>query len=865
MALDGEPTRDESDVTVTLKARNPGPQFVEPERQFTLTDKHPIVRIGRASKVPTKNCVSGRNNAWFESPVMSREHAELVANFETKASSIPCLPILTLSIKDVNSLHGTFHSSRDDAHGKEERLPARQLVALGDGDRIRFGIDIYRSHETFPPCIVDVDMQWNHPTPQLAPSRAPSTNTFSVPDADDEDDVLSDSDSFSEVDRSLPYHMGEDTPVALPPVRQTIDLTQDAYLPRPRAPRPPFAMPSRMTNGQCAVDSDVIDLTSEPNMDSEEDNDECNSHVRGHSPSEASIHVKLHDDLPSSPVMRVDSSDAEMLGDSEIPQVRGYTTSPSLSPSPSQASILLSEASEVNSLHGDLNADGSEVDSAEDGLSGDSADDNSMCESDMMYQSDDDLDEEDEGNLHTIPYYEDGMSSASDEDEDMEANLFDKQHSPAFDSPSSSSPVAPAAESPAFKPGSPMLTSAAASVHPVAEPPQVNTIQPMTTFFGPPFGLSSQTALPSSALSRDRQPSPSDAAMVKNYPFWGQSQVYTKQSTAEALGEKTGKFEFFAARDQNRTTIMANPLLSAVRPASSAAKPVSTAANEANMANMAKHSPAMSTPLVDEKVRSPILRSHWVEPTPAEDTPVDQSKCQETVPALVESAWTASGEAFLNQPRHFPLPQSEERTRLQSPELDMTSAATFLESKSKPESKASPIPRRLPIQDLLAHESKETSPAPKQVKDTSFVAKATSPRPPKRSFAEVFTEATQSSSVEQPAVASAQSASPHPLRAILQRIKRTDGTMAIQVIHTDIPGAPSINAPKEAKPEATERARVSSSPSPRSEVVSVAPVERDDIRPAKRRRFAQVAACALGTVMGGAAVLAGMIVTAPQL
>lgn len=61
-----------------------------PEREFTLSSQTPTIRIGRASKVPTKGCVAAKDNAWFESPVMSRHHAELLLDVNsTPKVSLP--------------------------------------------------------------------------------------------------------------------------------------------------------------------------------------------------------------------------------------------------------------------------------------------------------------------------------------------------------------------------------------------------------------------------------------------------------------------------------------------------------------------------------------------------------------------------------------------------------------------------------------------------------------------------------------------------------------------------------------------------------------------------------------------------------
>lgn len=70
-------------VVAVLAARAPGPHFVEPERRLTFTRNNPMISIGRASKVSSKGFVAAADNAWFDSPVMSRGHAELTVDFNT--------------------------------------------------------------------------------------------------------------------------------------------------------------------------------------------------------------------------------------------------------------------------------------------------------------------------------------------------------------------------------------------------------------------------------------------------------------------------------------------------------------------------------------------------------------------------------------------------------------------------------------------------------------------------------------------------------------------------------------------------------------------------------------------------------------
>jgi hypothetical protein len=55
-----------------------------PKRTITLTPTNNTLSIGRASKVATKGFTAAADNAWFDSPVMSRSHAEIMANFDDK-------------------------------------------------------------------------------------------------------------------------------------------------------------------------------------------------------------------------------------------------------------------------------------------------------------------------------------------------------------------------------------------------------------------------------------------------------------------------------------------------------------------------------------------------------------------------------------------------------------------------------------------------------------------------------------------------------------------------------------------------------------------------------------------------------------
>jgi len=53
---------------------------------LVLDGNQSSIRIGRASKTLSKGLQAARENAWFDSPVMSRDHAELAYDTKTSVS-----------------------------------------------------------------------------------------------------------------------------------------------------------------------------------------------------------------------------------------------------------------------------------------------------------------------------------------------------------------------------------------------------------------------------------------------------------------------------------------------------------------------------------------------------------------------------------------------------------------------------------------------------------------------------------------------------------------------------------------------------------------------------------------------------------
>jgi hypothetical protein len=57
-----------------------------PFRSLTFLSNNDTVPVGRASKSETKNLVPNHDNGWFDSRVMSREHAVIGVKMEDKVS-----------------------------------------------------------------------------------------------------------------------------------------------------------------------------------------------------------------------------------------------------------------------------------------------------------------------------------------------------------------------------------------------------------------------------------------------------------------------------------------------------------------------------------------------------------------------------------------------------------------------------------------------------------------------------------------------------------------------------------------------------------------------------------------------------------
>jgi pSer/pThr/pTyr-binding forkhead associated (FHA) protein len=143
-------------ITLTASAGDFGP------RNLTLTPDSNIIPIGRASKSVNKNLLGAVDNAWFDSPVMSRTHAQMSLKSDNDESvRVTCKPAMVdltnilsqvVSIKDLGSMHGTC------LNGK--RLVKNVETRVVDGDVLVFGTEVKREKDVFPACTFQANLSF---------------------------------------------------------------------------------------------------------------------------------------------------------------------------------------------------------------------------------------------------------------------------------------------------------------------------------------------------------------------------------------------------------------------------------------------------------------------------------------------------------------------------------------------------------------------------------------------------------------------------------------------------------------------------------------------------------------------------------
>ncbi|KAF4973813.1 hypothetical protein FSARC_6 [Fusarium sarcochroum] len=195
------------EVLITLSSVDAPTKFAFPNRRIFLSKEKPSIEIGRTSK-RNVSFEAAKNNAWFDSAVMSRKHALFTLDAENQR----------VFVKDTGSLHGTYKNN----------IPLEKNIQFQvlSGEKLKFGAAIDRGVERYPPCSLEVQTMFGTMSPDDRPK------VFRVPDESDAEATSSDDDQVRnsyEILRSRKIN-----PRPLPsssPSRSPIDLTCDDQYP----------------------------------------------------------------------------------------------------------------------------------------------------------------------------------------------------------------------------------------------------------------------------------------------------------------------------------------------------------------------------------------------------------------------------------------------------------------------------------------------------------------------------------------------------------------------------------------------------------------------------------------------------------
>ncbi|POS73843.1 hypothetical protein DHEL01_v207760 [Diaporthe helianthi] len=452
----------EDSVLILLSAQSPN-NLKFPERRIILTQSHPKVLIGRSSSRSALGLIPALDNGYFDSPVMSREHAEIEAD----------IPEQVVRIRDAGSMHGTLLN--------KEPLKTKVPRPLVSGDEIMFGSSIYRNQKTFTPATVTVGMEFQfRSVPAIVTKRGAALTThysgqadqspsrvFTVPDdcSTDENEPLDDN-------APLKPHTS-----SCREVDPRVTKQRDAVL---------------QVDGIIEIDSDS---DSDSDMLSDAAPHGCISIVS----SDGS-----HDDLDSG-VMAADLDDDESISLTDDEETSSAPASP-------VESIDLDEFGFANN-------------------SGNSSPSWNSVSTDTRSEHED-----------VQP-----ISGHNSEDE-QGVFLYDTESEEMDD-------IDPVDE---YVPGpQPLVYDSAYQPPQTAAAPQQFTLPSIDTAVHSQQGIPPQfnCQLPPVMLMRPvpRQPSPSDALLPVTRPQLGSGDDAVV--TVQSLGFKSGKLDYFEAREQNRITV----------------------------------------------------------------------------------------------------------------------------------------------------------------------------------------------------------------------------------------------------------------------------------------------------------------------
>ncbi|EFQ99562.1 hypothetical protein MGYG_02574 [Nannizzia gypsea CBS 118893] len=142
------------------------------ERDVTFTATMYRCIIGRSSKSGNSLLKASNDNFRFDNRVVSRNHAELVVDAKSKE----------IHIKDIYSLHGTWLN--------DSKLTSKSVL-VSNGDTITLGATVNRGEESFKPVKIRIEYTWKNPSRVIPSCELPSTNTYTVPEDEEDSEVES--------------------------------------------------------------------------------------------------------------------------------------------------------------------------------------------------------------------------------------------------------------------------------------------------------------------------------------------------------------------------------------------------------------------------------------------------------------------------------------------------------------------------------------------------------------------------------------------------------------------------------------------------------------------------------------------------
>lgn len=512
---------------------------VPAERILFLEPGSPTAPIGRASKSISKGLFSAVDNAWFDSPVMSREHAQITMNADDK----------TITIQDIGSMHGTYLNDFE--------LPRNVPSNLNNGDIVVFGAEVRRGPETFPACSFRINFEF---------TEMKTANTFAFPESSDIEDAEGEDYDFSEDEHIGRQQQSSEDDVSFESpspkasrISDAIDLTRDDS--------PDVSMSNRIDlTGETHSERKLMDMLAGRANEIEQDAD----HIAvGLYAGKKPILVETEDEeggFSSDSSEQSDGAANDSDGSEESDGCLEQELSDASEDSENESEDMVVDRYDIESVHDLSDEDEEEAQAPAAGnitrFAQATHDNPTILLSDIRTRTQfpesvaDDEDDDDESDLGLSEAGEAGIRALFDDgllendthsasENENEPNSEPEHESEAMDIPSLVEEIEHVESAAA-------PVTAQASIPPLRLAPEHSaSYATQQAFTGDKLGLS---------YTSIRQPSPSDAAMVKTPVPQQQSgnpigvcEVGTfGKSSAQILGDKTGKSAFFEAREANK-------------------------------------------------------------------------------------------------------------------------------------------------------------------------------------------------------------------------------------------------------------------------------------------------------------------------